>query len=133
MPHNSKILSFFAAGPKCYSLVYEKDDGSVVKEVKAKGFFLRGSMAKEQLNSDVLENCVENFVDYKEVSVAVNQFEISTDKKRKTLQSKTNQKQFRVTFNKRVALRHVSDRYATAPFGYKTVSLLPSLPEKQSD
>ena len=124
MAHNSQILSFYAAGPKCYSLVYVLEDGTIVKEVKAKGFFLKGVMAKEQLSSAVLSNCVEKFVDQEELSVSVNQFEISTDKKKKTLQSKIDQKQFRVTFNKRVPLRHSCDRYSTAPFGYKHIYLL---------
>ena len=118
---DSTLLRISASGPKAYTIIYRKSDGSIKKDLKIKGFSLRGEIVEEQMFSEVMCQAVEAFVRDKTEKKSISQFHIVIDKKTKNLLSNISEKIFsNDIFTKRVALK-LSGRnlYSTAPYGYR--------------
>ena len=121
LPEEANIVSFVCTGPKSYSIVYEHK-GKIYKEVKVKGLFLKGKIAQECLDAEILENSLLKALNSEPEKIRVRQFNITINKKLKQLSSVIGEKKIsNDNFSKRTISMDMSDNvYDTRPFGYQS-------------
>lgn len=105
----SYIKAFVSCGPKCYSYIVQKPDGSTHEVTKAKGLTLNYSTSDtihyEQLKSLVLKNSPEIVHSYKAIRRSAFH-DVVTRKETKTCRLNSMK-------------RHVIDNSRSLPYGYK--------------
>ncbi len=121
----AQIVSFNTLGAKNYAITSKTKDGRLVTECKVRGFSLKSFRSQESLNGKVITNYLDDLLQKKTKSVAVNQFKISVDPRTRKLFSVITSRVYKNNpLTKRVMLQKYDPPvYQTLPFGYNQTLL----------